>query len=64
MLDSVWLDEHGRLFLGTDLGLGIVHTLDMEAASRAVESRAWQPVATRFEELPERFRYRLSPAAR
>ncbi|HMC14441.1 MAG TPA: DUF2946 family protein [Albitalea sp.] len=63
-IDSVWLDEHGRLFLGTDLGLGIVHTQDMEAASRAVESGAWQPMPTRFEELPERFRYRLSPAAR
>ena len=46
------------------LGLGIVHTQDMEAASRAVESGAWQPMPTRFEELPERFRYRLSPAAR
>ena len=64
VLDSVWLDENGRLFLGTDLGLGIVHTQDMEAASGAVESGAWQPVPTRFEELPERFRYRLSPAAR
>src|SRR5881628_2245154 len=26
---SAWLDEQGRLFLATDLGLGIVHTLDM-----------------------------------
>jgi hypothetical protein len=62
-VDSAWLDETGRLFLGTDLGLGIVHTLDMEAASRAVESGTWQPVTTRFAELPERFGYRLSPAA-
>jgi hypothetical protein len=63
-LDSVWLDENGRLFLGTELGLGIVHTLDMETASRAVESGVWQPVEIRFEELPQQFRYRLSPAAR
>ena len=61
--DSAWLDEHGRLFLGTDEGLGIVHTLDMETASRAVEAGVWAPSPTRFDELPERFGYRLSPAA-
>jgi hypothetical protein len=63
-LDSVWLDEHGRLFIGTELGLGIVHTQDMETASHAVESGAWSPVDTRFDDLPQRFGYRLSPAAR
>jgi hypothetical protein len=62
--DSVWLDERGRLFLGTELGLGIVHTQDMEIASRAVESGAWQPVPARFDDLPQQFGYRLSPAAR
>ncbi len=25
VLESAWLDEHGRLFLCTDLGLGLVH---------------------------------------
>jgi len=63
VVDSAWLDESGRLFLGTDLGLGIVHTLDMETALHAVESGAWQPATTRFAELPERYGYRLSPAA-
>lgn len=61
--ESAWLDEQGRLFLATDLGLGLVHTLDMEAAAGAVESGAWQPQDIRFDELPARFRYRLSPAA-
>jgi len=58
---SAWLDEHGRLFLDTDRGFGIVHTLDMEAASRAVEAGSWAPGAARFNELPSRFGYRLSP---
>ncbi len=62
VFDSAWLDENGRLFLGTDLGLGIVHTLDMETAAGAVESGLWQPTATRFAELPERYGYRVSPA--
>jgi hypothetical protein len=61
--ESAWLDEQGRLFLATDLGLGLVHTLDMEAAAGAVESGAWAPHDTRFDELPARFGYRLSPAA-
>lgn len=55
------LDEHGRLFLATELGLGLVHTQDMELASQAVESGAWQPAESRFETLVERFGYRLRP---
>jgi hypothetical protein len=60
---SAWLDEHDRLFLDTDLGLGIVHTQDMHLAAEAVEAGAWQPAALPFAEMPRRFRYRLSPHA-
>ena len=59
---SAWLDECDRLFLATDLGLGIVHTLDMEAAAGAVESAAWSPAAITFDALVARFGYRLAPA--
>ena len=62
--ESAWLDEAGRLFLDTDLGLGIVHTLDMEAAADAIEAARWSPAEVRFETLPARFGYRLRPAAR
>lgn len=62
-VESVWIDEGGRLFLATDAGFGLVHTLDMEQASRAVERGEWAPVDVAFAELPERFGYRLSPAA-
>ncbi|HEX2540647.1 MAG TPA: DUF2946 family protein [Caldimonas sp.] len=57
---SAHVDEAGRLFLATDIGFGIVHTLDMEAAAAAVESRAWQPEEVAFATLPARFGYRLS----
>ena len=60
--DSAWLDEAGRLFLATDLGLGIVHTLDMGLAADAVEAALWVPVEARFETLSERFGYRLKPS--
>ena len=59
--ESAWLDERGRLFLATDLGLGIVHTLDMEQAATAVESSQWEPVETNFEGLVQYFDYRLAP---
>ena len=59
---SAWLDEHGRLFLDTDLGVGLVHTLDMGIAAEAVERGLWQPQEVRFDTLPGRFGYRLSPA--
>ena len=61
--DSAWLDEHGRLFLATDLGPGIVHTLDMGLAADAVEAAHWSPTDVRFDQLPDRFGYRLAPAA-
>jgi Protein of unknown function (DUF2946) len=35
------VDEQGRLFVATDLGLGLVHTLDMETAADAIERGAW-----------------------
>lgn len=60
---SAWLDERGRLFLATELGLGLVHTLDMEVAAEAVERGAWTPQEIDSAALPHRFGYRLSPAA-
>ena len=58
---SSWLDEQGRLFVDTDLGFGIVHTLDMEAAAQAVEAGAWQPATLPFTTMPVRFGYQLQP---
>ena len=40
-LQTVSVDELGRLFLATELGLGVVHTLDMETAADAIEQGAW-----------------------
>ena len=61
--ESAWLDEAGRLFLATDLGLGVVHTLDMGLAADAVDAARWVPAEARFETLPTRFGYWLKPAA-
>jgi len=58
---SSWLDECGRLFLDTDLGYGIVHTMDTGIAAQAVEGGAWVPAELPFAAMPGRFGYALKP---
>lgn len=58
---SAWLDERGRLFLDTDLGFGLVHTLDMGLAAQAVDIGAWVPAEMPFAQMPARFGYVLRP---
>jgi hypothetical protein len=58
------LDEEGRVYLQTDLGFGLVHTLDVGHAADAVEQGLWAPIEMKARELPDRFRFVLSPAAR
>ena len=58
---SCVLDEQGRLYLDTDLGFGLIHTLDMEQAADAVEQKVWQPQQVDSDELPARFAFVRSP---
>ena len=58
------LDEHGRLFLLTERGLGLVHSLDMPLAADAVEAGAWVPESVRFAELEARGGHVLRPVAK
>ncbi len=60
-IKSAWLDESGRLFLDTDLGLGVVKSMDMDAAADAVLAGIWQPQDVVFADLPVRFAYSLRP---
>ncbi len=59
--DRVLSDEHGRVFIATDLGLGLVHSLDMEIVADQVESGRWQVESVRCEQLPQRFGFVLEP---
>ena len=60
-VDAVLVDEHGRLFLHTPLGLGLVRSADMDTAADAVVGGLWVPQEVAFAELPVRFGYDLSP---
>lgn len=60
---EVWLDESGRLFLKTDVGFGLVHSLDTGLAADAVAAEHWpSPGTMPFSDMPGRFGYVLSPA--
>lgn len=57
------VDEQGRLYLVTKLGLGLVHTLDMALAADAVEQGTWKPQDVSARDLPSRYGYVQNPAA-
>jgi len=60
-VSDAWLDERGRLYLHTDIGFGLVHSLDMEAASDLLDAGTWALHEARFDTLPMRFGYQLRP---
>jgi hypothetical protein len=55
------LDSLGHVYLETDIGLGLVHSLDMLLAADAVEQGLWVPQLCEAKEVPARFGYVLSP---
>ena len=55
------LDELGRVYLDTDLGLGLIHTMDVAIAAEAVLQGLWLPIDVASEEMPARFGYVVSP---
>ena len=58
---STWLDEEGRLYLETEHGLGVVRSLDMDAAADAMEALGWTPDEVNASELPARFGFVRRP---
>lgn len=62
LIREVLLDEQGRLFILSEHGLGVVTSMDMLAASEAVEARDWDVRDVQFADLPGRYGYLLRPA--
>lgn len=62
-VEASLLDEAGRLYLLTQAGFGLVHTLDVSVAANAVEQGLWVPEAVDSTTLPARFGYVVSPQA-
>lgn len=57
------LDETGRAYLHTDLGLGLVHSLDMWLLAQALERGRWPLHELHSSQLPLRYGFVRSPAA-
>lgn len=57
------LDELGRVYLDSPIGLGLVHTLDVPIAAELVEQGQWTPRECRSDMLPVQYGYVLSPQA-
>ena len=57
------IDEHGRVYLDTELGFGLVHTQDMLHVAEAIELGLWVPQEALTHDLPRQFGYVRSPEA-
>ena len=55
------VDETGRVYLHTPLGLGLVHTLDVVGVAQAIEQGLWTPEDCQARDLPARFGFVISP---
>jgi hypothetical protein len=58
---SSWLDESGWLYLETDLGFGLMHSMDMLQAVQKIESEEWSPQDITKIDLQKRFGFCVSP---
>jgi len=61
IVQRCFMDEHGRVYLETALGFGLVHTLDMLQVAEAVELGLWVLQEELAKQLPLRFGYVRSP---
>ena len=58
------LDEQGRVYLTSERGVGLVHTLDVPLVVLAVEAGRWQPQEVAAVDLPQRYGFVVSPQRR
>lgn len=60
-VNAVFTDEWGRLFLETDMGVGIVRSPDMVVAADAIDALAWNVDERQFSTVPTQYGYVLRP---
>lgn len=60
-VQSSLLDEAGKLYLVTDVGIGLVHSADMVQAADLVDAGLWSPQGVLAADLPTRGRFVRSP---
>ncbi|MFM7001788.1 MAG: DUF2946 family protein [Limnohabitans sp.] len=55
------VDEDGKVYLHTPLGLGLVHTFDVAAVAQAIELGLWKAEDCLVSDLPARYGFVISP---
>lgn len=60
---ACFVDEAGKLYMDTSIGLGLVHTQDVLHASHFIESGTWVPAEIDSTQLPQRFQFVKNPSA-
>jgi hypothetical protein len=55
------VDEAGKVYLKTQLGLGLVHTLDVHMVAKAIEHGHWTVQECQAKDLPQDHGFVLSP---
>jgi Protein of unknown function (DUF2946) len=61
-VDHCLVDQHGHVYLNTNLGLGLVHSQDVPLAASCIEAGVWTPQPVDADELPTLHGYVVSPA--
>ncbi len=56
------VDEQGRVYLATELGLGLVHSQDVGLVADGLEQQRWPQEEVQASSLPARFGFVPSPA--
>lgn len=60
--EAAFVDEDGRLYFSTNIGLGLVHSQDVYRAVQAVEDRGCLVEETNILHLRSQYKYIVSPA--
>ncbi|RCW74665.1 DUF2946 family protein [Pseudorhodoferax soli] len=60
-LERALMDDQGRVFALTDLGLGLVHSLDVVLVASAVEQAGWVLEEVKAADLPAAYGFVTSP---
>lgn len=60
-VNKTLVDNDGKVYLHTTLGLGLVHTLDVPKAAQALEMSRWTLEDVAADELPAQYGYVMSP---
>jgi hypothetical protein len=60
-VQSAYADESGWVYLKTNLGIGLVHTQDMELAANRIEQGRWALHEIQRSQLPQQFGFVKSP---